>query len=386
MKIYIQKLKSTEIFFFIAYMIYMSESILLMSFYGKYLPNQKYALILCVGLLVFNELLSADKINIKTMFGLIVCLLLFVITFSTSGYSIAGMFIFIYCARNISFEKISKWTVHITAIMVLFIVMSSFLGIIQDYVDLGERVRHYLGFCYALFPSTLIFNITLLVIYRKNTNIKWKDIIVLFFINCFFFYFTNSRLSFGLSIFALLIGMIYKYKYNYLNKPHIFYKILIFSFIICSVISFVLTILYSAGVGWMRELNSFLGNRLILGQISLLQYGVNLLGKKIPWVGNGLDYNGKRATGTYLWVDNLYVKILQRFGIVFFIVFLLFITFALYKCYKTRKYYLLIFMMIIALHCTIDDGQLELYNNTFWFIIGTVLFGRKINGQRNELL
>lgn len=376
MKIYIQKLQKKEFLFLISYVIYMSVFILLLSFYSKYLPEKfdRYILLLCVALLAINEIIFS-KINFRTMMGLIICLLLFGISFSTNGNAIAGMIVFIYCGRNIPFEKIAKWTIFITSVIVAFIVTSSFLGIINDYVSYsGGRIRHYLGFRYALWPSTLVFNISLLVIYCKNIRMKWKDVTILFFINTFFFYFTNSRLSFGLSILSLLMAMIYKYYHKSLNKWNFVYRILIFSFIICAVISYVLTVTYSSAVRWKRELNQVLGDRLRLGQTSLLQYGMNLFGQQIQWIGNGLDRNGNRAQGTYLWVDNLFIQVLQRYGIVFCAVFLLVVTMALYRCYQDKKYFLMLLMTMIALHCMIDDLQLYLYYNTFWFILGTTLF------------
>lgn len=376
MKIFIQKLQKKEFLFLISYVIYMSVFILLLSFYSKYLPEKfdRYILLLCVALLAINEIIFS-KINFRTMMGLIICLLLFGISFSTNGNAIAGMIIFIYCGRNIPFEKIAKWTIFISSVMVTFIVTSSFLGIINDYVSYsGGRVRHYLGFRYALWPSTLVFNISLLVIYYKNIRMKWKDVTILLLINSFFFYFTNSRLSFGLSILSLLMAMIYRYYHKSLNRWNFVYRILVFSFIICAVISYVLTVTYSSAVRWKRELNLVLGDRLRLGQTSLLQYGINLFGQQIQWVGNGLDRNGNRTRGTYLWVDNLFIQVLQRYGIVFCVAFLLIVTLALYRCYQDKKYFLMLLMTMIALHCMIDDLQLYLYYNTFWFILGTTLF------------
>ncbi|MGN0336600.1 MAG: hypothetical protein ACI4EE_03795 [Lachnospiraceae bacterium] len=376
MKIYIQKLQKKEFLFLISYVIYMSVFILLLSFYSKYLPEKfdRYILLLCVALLAINEIIFS-KINFRTMMGLIICLLLFCISFSTNGNAIAGMIIFIYCGRNIPFERIAKWTIFISSVMVTFIVTSSSLGIINDYVSYsGGRVRHYLGFRYALWPSTLVFNISLLVIYYKNIRMKWKDVTILLLINSFFFYFANSRLSFGLSILSLLMAMIYRYYHKSLNRWNFVYRILVFSFIICAVISYVLTVTYSSAVRWKRELNLVLGDRLRLGQTSLLQYGINLFGQQIQWVGNGLDRNGNRTRGTYLWVDNLFIQVLQRYGIVFCVAFLLIVTLALYRCYQDKKYFLMLLMTMIALHCMIDDLQLYLYYNTFWFILGTILF------------
>lgn len=385
-KIHIQKFRNNEKLFFVAYTIYMIIFILNHTFYWKYFPEKadRYALLVCVVVLAMNELISVSKINFRTMFGLIICLSLFIITYSTNGNAVAGMIVFVYCARNISFEKISKYTVLITSVMVGFVVLSSWIGIIDDFIEYGEnRIRHYLGFRYSLYSSALIFNITLLIIYSKNIYIKYREILMLFMINYFVFYFTNSRLSFVLSMVSLGVAIIYKKFYAYLQKKQLIYNLLVLSYLLCAVVFYGLTVTYSSGVQWKKAINDFLGGRLLLGQTSLFQYGVTLFGQQIPWVGNGLGVDGTRTPGAYLWVDCLYIQVLQRYGIVFLILFLAILTLAMYHCYKQKKFLLMIMLSLVALHCMIDDLQLYLQYNTFWFAIGMVLLER-ISKKNNQ--
>lgn len=388
MKIYIQKLKNSEKLFFVAYTIYLIIFLLSHTFYWKYFPEKtdRYVLLLCVMFLATSEIVSARKINFRTMLGLIICLMLFIITYSTNGNAVAGMIVFIYCARNIPFDKISKCTVWITSIMVAFIVISSWIGIIDNHVEYsGGRIRQYLGFRYSLYSSALIYNITLLVVYSKNIYIKYKDIVILFLLNYFFFYFTNSRLSFILAIVALVVAIVYKRAYERLHKMQFIYKIQVFSYLICAIVFYGLTVTYSSQIYWKKAINEFLGNRLLLGKTSLLQYGISLFGQQIPWVGNGLDVDGKRTMGSYLWVDCLYIQVLQRYGVVFLILFLLVLTLAMYNCYKQKKYFLMMMLSLVALHCMIDDLQLYLQYNTFWFAIGTVLLS-SVSRRKQDIL
>lgn len=379
MKVYISKIKNTEKLFFVSYTIYMIAFILNQTLYWRYFPEKmdRYVLLVCVLLLALNEIVSVKIINFRSLIGLIICLLLFVITYSTNGNAVAGMIVFIYCGRNISFEKIAKITIYITVFMLVLITVSSWLGIIENHIDYrGNQVRQYLGFRYSLYAPALIYNITLLDIYIKQEKLKWKNIICLLILNGFFFFFTNSRLSFGLSVLSLVIAVIYKYKFVFFNKNHFVYLILVFSYLICSGFFYGLTVTFSRNVLWMKNLNDFLGNRLNLGQYSLLEYGISAWGKQIAWVGNGLDVYGNRATGSYLWVDCLYVQVLQRYGVIFLIIFLLVMTITMWVCYQKKNYMLLILLSLIAVHCMIDDLQLYLHYNTFWFAIGSLLLGR----------
>ena len=89
------------------------------------------------------------------------------------------------------------------------------------------------------------------------------------------------------------------------------------------------------------------------------------------WFGFG-------STETYLWVDNFYISIIQRFGILVSIVIILLLTFTLFKCWKVKNYYLMLILTLIAGHCMIDDLFLYLNYNTFWFVIGSTLMTDKI--------
>ncbi|MDO5703256.1 MAG: hypothetical protein Q4G47_07875, partial [Lachnospiraceae bacterium] len=113
-------------------------------------------------------------------------------------------------------------------------------------------------------------------------------------------------------------------------------------------------------------INRILGKRLFRGKTSLLRFGTGLLGREVHWVGYGLNERGKRAAGAYLYVDNLYVNFLQRFGWIALIAALILLTWAMARIYRARRYELLIVFAILAMHSLIDDRILLLSYNTFW--------------------
>lgn len=100
--------------------------------------------------------------------------------------------------------------------------------------------------------------------------------------------------------------------------------------------------------------------------------------KNLVFVGNGLDMYGGKSTGMYNYVDCLYIQVVQKYGLILFIIVLFAITYALYRSYLAGDVYYLIIMTFIAGHCIIDDLPLYFYNNTFWLGIGPLLFGHEI--------
>ena len=297
--------------------------------------------------------------------------------------------ILILCSsRHAKFDKIAKITVIIEVFVLSLTIVLAKIGIIENYINYEYRVREYLGFLYALFPSMILFNITCLVIYlNREKNIKKiiYKVILLLVANVFVYKLTGSRLSFACSIFLLICFCLFKTIPNLLEKISNWkiYKVLSsYSFIICCILSILIMLVYNPEVTWMNKLSEILGNRIYLMRTSFDRYGFKLFGiKDIAWVGSGLNKYGKLNLGEYLYVDNLYINILQKFGLFFLIVMLILITVTLLKCHDEKKYLIIFILFLISLRCLIDDLQLHLYYNTFLFIIPKML----MDGDENTI-
>lgn len=383
MKIKIRKNSFSEVIFFSAYFIYLFFALLRTSFYCRYFEGTIYTAIklFCIYLLILNEVIKS-KLTLKSLRGLFVCGAMYVvIAYNTSFFSDVVMLLaFVYCGRNISFEKIAKTTIYTSSSILIFVILSSYAGIINNYIENTEmRRREYLGFRYSLYPAAIIFNITALVLYINRGKIKLRQVLLLLISNFFVFYKTNSRLSFYMAVLMIIIMPLFQKFPKILENSKIFHIGMGLSFIIAAVCSVVLTVIYNPNIEWMKKLNAIFNDRLKFGNRSLMMYGVSILGKRnMEWIGNGLDSAGNKSTETYLWVDNFYISIIQRFGILVSIVIILLLTFTLFKCWKVKNYYLMLILTLIAGHCMIDDLFLYLNYNTFWFVIGSTLMTDKI--------
>lgn len=383
MKIKIRKNSFSEVIFFSAYFIYLFFALLRTSFYCRYFEGTIYTAIklFCIYLLILNEVIKS-KLTLKSLRGLFVCGAMYVvIAYNTSFFSDVVMLLaFVYCGRNISFEKIAKITIYTSSSILIFVILSSYAGIINNYIENTEmRRREYLGFRYSLYPAAIIFNITALVLYINRGKINLRQVLLLLISNFFVFYKTNSRLSFYMAVLMIIIMPLFQKFPKILENSKIFHIGMGLSFIIAAVCSVVLTVIYNPNIEWMKKLNAIFNDRLKFGNRSLMMYGVSILGKRnMEWIGNGLDSAGNKSTETYLWVDNFYISIIQRFGILVSIVIILLLTFTLFKCWKVKNYYLMLILTLIAGHCMIDDLFLYLNYNTFWFVIGSTLMTDKI--------
>ena len=376
----IPKIQHDEILFFLPYTSFLFVSILSCSFYYVYFSSlYKYIGIVCVTLLFLREI--PNRFRKREFWGAIILTLLstYIVTFGQDSLQIsfACTFLFAFCARNIDFRKISAFSIYISVTALAIVVFSAFVGIIPDYIRVtSTRVRHYLGFRYALYAPSIMTNVILLMVYYKKEHIQISRILVLLGVSYYLFVLTDSRLTFALSCLALVVSLVNKIRKDSFAHLKTVPKLLVPSFILCCIISIISTIAYNPSNGLMREINEFLGKRLQYGQLSMSMYGFGWFGNKnIEWVGWGLDQFGNMSNRQYLYVDNMYLQLLQKRGFLFLLVFIIMATAVMVVLSKKKENLLLMLFSIIALHGVIDDLVLYFQYNTFWLLFGAALFG-----------
>lgn len=378
----IPRLNVGEEIFFLAYGIYMVFFILLSSFYAKYIQSAILpCTIFCIALLLVKELLFHSYTR-KSVILLFLSVAIGFLMYYSGTATFMLIIVFVYCGRNIRFERIAIFSIMITSITVGFVIVSSYLGIIDNYVSLHiGNERNYLGFLYGLYAPCYLFNITILFLYVKKRAIKWLQILLILAVNYWMFVKCDARISFYLVVAAFVAAIVLKVKPDVLNHKRIICGFMIGSWILCAGFSIYAITTYNGSISWMRELDEFLGGRLSLGQRGLLAYGFSWFGQEVHWVGAGLNAMGQLGRGSYLYVDNLYAKIMIQYGIVLLIIFVLLYTIVMWKNWKDKDFYLLVFLTILSARCIIDDLSLNLYYNTFWFLIGS----RALNGASARL-
>ena len=380
-KLLVKKTNIDEFLFFVAYSMYLLTAYFHISFYASYISKYgKTIMVLCALVIIFKELF-ANKIRGKELIGLLICTILSSILFlHINGYLMFPFFVLIYGAKRIKFKKIAKFSLIFGIIMFALIIISAKSGIILDYVSyVNDRERHFLGFRYALYPSMVAFNLTALYLYIKE-DAKTIHYIILMVLNYILFKYTDSRLAFYLSAFIILaIAFIKKYKNIFDNKKNI-NNILCLSYIICSLVSLYLICTYSNMNNTMNNLDIQLEHRLSLGKKSLEIYPINLLGHDVEFIGAGLSEDGTRNSKIYNYVDCMYLNMIEKYGIIYFMIYISIMTYTAFQLKKTNNYVLLIILCMYALMGMIDDLGLFLHYNTFAFLIGTVM-GQKIKGE-----
>ena len=383
MNIVIRRDSLKNMLFYIPYVAYLLYSLLNTSFYAKYVNSYgKILFAFCVLLLILKEFLGARFTSRDGVLALV----LIVVTgyfYMYFGLTQTLLPIFIYSARNMEVNKILRISYVISVFMLVFIILSSYLGIIQNYIYYSAlRERQYLGFRYALYPSSILCNIIFLKVYLEKENISWLSLICLLVANYVLFQYTDSRLTFILGVALIVFSTIMKKSQKF--REILLNRTFIWSFLVLALLSIYATINYDYLSDWQSDLNEALGGRLSLGNSTLKFYGYGLFGKTLSLSGNGLDENGMLNTSTYDYVDNLYVLLLLRAGIIFLFIFLVAMTIIMKKIYIQKDSYLYIIFILLAFHGIIDDLIMLPQYNSFWFVVAALFMGRRISKTTNN--
>ncbi len=380
MRITLEKSSLKNLLFYFSYSIYLGYNLLDTSFYSKNINVFGNLLIIIVlVMLIFKEVIDF-KVNSRDLTLFIILAIIGGLFFNYMGYNYAMLPFFVYSARNMNTATIVKISYRISLVLLIFIIVSSYLGWITNYITYdGGREREYVGFRYSLFGPAILCNIIFLKVYLEKDNIKWRTLMFLIIGNYALYEFTDSRLTFGLGMLLLILTILIKLFSKF--KRVLMNKILIGSYVVSGLLSLYFTIGYNHLSEWHSNINEFLGGRLSLGYSTLKYYGYGLLGKRITLVGNGLDVDGYITTETYDYVDNLYIQLLLKLGLLFLVIFILGMTIVMWRVYRLNDIYLYIIFSLLALHGIIDDLMILPQYNSFWFVIAALFYKTRLDLQ-----
>lgn len=367
-----------DILYFSSYGLFLITSLLSTSFFYRWFLGYPYTWIqaVCLALLVVREYrMGKDCQNWLGLASLtLLAILSLQFTMGNLTRLVPMMFFYIYGARNIHFMRIARYSLWVSTIVVCIVVFSGYLGIIDNVVVAkGVRVREYLGFRYALYLPGILLNMIALWIYLRQDKVPVLGVIFWSAVNIFVYLRTDSRISFVLAEGLLLIALLLRFVPYLKDWVHWLWGSLTASYLICAVFSFIFTGIYDGTVPWMRRFNSMLESRLSLGKRSLEDNGFGILGRHISWLGNGLDAYGNGSSGSYTYVDCFYIKILQRYGMLFTAALLGLLTWAMVRLWRQKHYLLLLICASVAFHCILDDLSFALHYNTFWIAMGMAI-------------
>ncbi|MGT2928822.1 hypothetical protein ACVR1G_00960 [Streptococcus dentasini] len=367
--------------------VYLFFAVLNASFFVQIIPDAVFKLVnySLLAIMILVEV-TDFKLSKQSLLVAPILLILLLIAVRTAGVfsNISVMILFSFFYRKFPLENLVKVAVFSSSLALSFIVFSSLLGIIPNYLEqTPDRIRHYIGFRYALFPSAVLLNIISGRFFIKKNQVSLLELFVLFAINFWVYYQTNSRLTYYSVTLLLIIWIILKYYPNLIEKMRPLLSLFILSYPASFLLSLWFSFKYTPVSSFQLFLNGLFGNRLYLMHKSMELYGFKLTGQQIDWVGNGLNTLGRITRSRYLYVDNLYMQMLQQYGLIISLAFVLGMTIVMVRLYQRRDMYLFIILISLALHGLVDDLIGNIHYNIFLLVFGILYIEQYRLNRRN---
>ena len=285
------------------------------------------------------------------------------------------LFLLIFASKNIDSEELIKKDIKIKIIIVIFVFLMFIMGFTTNQEFFREGVRRYaFGFVHPNTFAAIISSILIEIIYinrnKKNILLLFISIIVAFISN----YYADSRTSI---IVILLVCMAYLFQNSilekFLNRKGTKF-IIINSWLIFTIISFIIAFLYKEQTGIGIFLDKMLSTRPRWMVRFLNTYNINLFGNKMIFVNEtqAVLLNVSKAI-----LDNAYVKYLLQYGIVLYTV-MYYLFRKLFKyAYKNKNIMLIIIEFILLFRGVSESGCYFIYSNIFLIFFSDVIYQKE---------
>ena len=351
-----------------------------------------YAIAGVMGLYMMREginCLFVERYGWRDILGLGICFLFGYIANRNDSAIPMSTFLTVFAARNIDLKKTYKLMIAVTAVTMGLIMLGAEKGYLAQYVYYQKgHSRYTLGFNYVLAPPAYIMNIAMVLLVFRKDKITWAEIAVMFILNAVFFMLCQGELSFLATL--LIVGFMIWIKLwpKLETSQFVLFKwidrIAVIIHPVCVGISVWFMLKYDESVAWMAKLNEILDRRLAIPHKVYSEYGIKLLGQKITLIGAGLGLDGKPVdnVGEYNYIDNLYINMLLRYGLVFFIVSLCLLVVMMIYCYKKNMRLWLWMLALYALHAIFDDKLQLVYFDSLMLIMGQAVQKLRLKEQR----
>lgn len=281
----------------------------------------------------------------------------------------------IWGARKINFEKILKVFFIVISVLLVFTVICSLTGQVENLIFYqgDRRARMAFGVCYPTDFSAYVFFLSVVYCYLRKEKLRYLETIGVAALGILVYYFCDARMNticllLTSVLFSILIFMRRRQKKK--GKEYEMHKALAYllalSPTICGAVMILLSMFYSSQNRFFSLLNSMLNNRIYYGHKGMEIYGIPLWGQYIPMRGNGGTTDVIR---NYFFLDSSYIYILLQFGVLTLVTVLICWCLVSFKAVRYKNWGLLLAVALIAVQCMVEHHMMAIVYNPFLMAI-----------------
>ncbi len=314
-------------------------------------------LAICTLMIVF--LLQTPKYRKSTIifiavFATIVCL----INLRESQKNLIYILLLVMSFKHVDYDSFMKKTFLARLLFFGVIIASSLLGLTQDYnmYRKGGFIRYSLGFAHPNRLAACVVQLVLELLYLKRTKINRFYSLITFIAAGAILTITDSRSAFAILILLGITIFFNKFIQEKVINLQVVKKSLIALPIVLTLGSILVSNMFLSGNEFLAEVNRKSTGRIKLMANAYQSGGLTLFGRSVDAV------------------DNVYIQMLSKDGILFISIFLGMYMVAINKNYKEKNKIMIIILGVYLVYGLVESYLLRVTYNAFIISFGYLLY------------
>ncbi|PFN80596.1 hypothetical protein COJ85_29715 [Bacillus sp. AFS076308] len=313
----------------------------------------------------------------------VILLLGFVSSHFSGSSFLSPFFVFLAAADRMEVRKAVKSIFYAQILAILVTISLALSGVIVNTTTIRDSglVRQSFGFGHPNTFAQKVLQVSIIFLYLKYDQIKFKHLIIVGIIGTIIYRLTNSQTAFYMTLLDIVLFVLYMHSQKrgqFLSKvSEWMIRALKYICIIVAGFSVYASIVYQDNylIGGI-DTESSLYSRFSQMYLYLKTYSITLFGQPL-YYHNSISSSIANSSGLYT-LDNSYIYLLLGFGVVVFLLFIIIYARRIYKAIKDKEYVIAIIMTSYVLAGFTETSLIRFsYNFTMLFLFNIIWKSQK---------
>lgn len=313
-----------------------------------------------------KELLQISVISIIILLSAIIA----------SSMKLLNVWLFVMAAKNTDLDSIIRRAYLILLIMIPVVVLLNSIGWIDNRITYrAEIVRYSLGFQHPNILGIRIFQLLACHFYVHRRQIRIRDYIYLLLAVFFTFKVPNSQTAYISLLVLLGTSVLYSaFEKYHKNMLTLYQNALILGAVMFNILSVLWSVTAISPGSFVDRVNSFMSVRFSSCHQVYKTYGITLWGQ---YFIASMSTAKLSRLSELLYLDNAYMFLLLRMGVVAYFLFSLVYILNMFQCREKKQGMLLVILFVYALYGVMEQGLFMLTQNIFLVSFASLLYKRE---------
>lgn len=332
--------------------------------------------LLMVQIVLFQSYTKKELIVIA-----VITLPIVVATVLSGQRTMMSAWMFVVASKNTELDHVIRTAYKILLIMVPVIILLCLSGFIENGVLMrGSVLRYSLGFSHPNQLGLRVFQLVACHCYVHKDNLNKLNYVFVFLATVFLVMVPNSQAAYITT--GTLLFMLFLCRYIMDHKPiymKLYERCILFGAFCLNLFSIIFSGINVSENFFLARLDSWLSSRFSVCHKVWVMYGVSFFGQRIY-----VTEEERRLVGikSALWLDNAYVSILLRYGILVFMIFSICYLYLIKVVEMQKNDVLVIILFLYALYGTIESGLYMITHNIFLITFSILLYKKPLFDRR----